>query len=162
MTKPETEKLMERLAADGPPITAEHMPLAGKACAITGPVSGAWVRLSDAIEHAEALRAQGGGERCDTCDGTGSVHRADGEYMGECHCATPDAAPDAVYSDRVADLIGEARTPLIEGGTEDGLQFIDLIAIAFGDRDIGNAQEFLREAVFNALTDAHARSAGGE
>lgn len=27
--------------------------------------------------------------RCSTCDGTGMVHRADGEYLGECDCAAP-------------------------------------------------------------------------
>ncbi|CAE6949883.1 conserved protein of unknown function [Ectopseudomonas oleovorans] len=26
-------------------------------------------------------------QRCQTCDGTGDVHRADGEYLGECHCS---------------------------------------------------------------------------
>ncbi|MFV3388396.1 hypothetical protein ACNFCJ_23815 [Pseudomonas sp. NY15364] len=24
--------------------------------------------------------------RCQTCDGTGDVHRADGEWLGDCHC----------------------------------------------------------------------------
>lgn len=24
--------------------------------------------------------------RCQTCDGTGDVHRSDGEWLGECHC----------------------------------------------------------------------------
>lgn len=27
-------------------------------------------------------------DRCQTCDGTGDVHRADGEYLGRCHCKT--------------------------------------------------------------------------
>lgn len=26
-------------------------------------------------------------QHCTTCDGTGDVHRADGEWLGECHCA---------------------------------------------------------------------------
>ncbi|WP_262880426.1 hypothetical protein [Pseudomonas paralcaligenes] len=36
--------------------------------------------------------------RCETCDGTGDVHRADGEYLGECHCtkATQPAAQQGV------------------------------------------------------------------
>jgi hypothetical protein len=25
-------------------------------------------------------------KRCEYCDGTGDVHRADGEYMGKCDC----------------------------------------------------------------------------
>lgn len=29
-------------------------------------------------------------ERCSYCDGTGDVHRADGEWLGECDCRAKD------------------------------------------------------------------------
>lgn len=39
--------------------------------------------------------AEGADTRCTTCDGTRSVHRADGEYMGECNCGAAEGATQA-------------------------------------------------------------------
>ena len=55
---------------------------------------------------------QGQEPRCEHCDGTGSVHRADGEYMGECDCggAAPTAAGQELQA--FAQKLTAAQVPL--------------------------------------------------
>lgn len=42
-----------------------------------------FVIFADMVRDMTAQRAEG---RCEYCDGTGDVHRADGEWMGACDC----------------------------------------------------------------------------
>ena len=37
--------------------------------------------------------------RCESCDGSGDVHRADGEWIGYCHCAAGTAMKTAAPRD---------------------------------------------------------------
>lgn len=45
--------------------------------------------------YAAPVAQQSEAGACTTCDGSGSVHRADGEYMGECPCGGEAGAPTA-------------------------------------------------------------------
>ena len=53
-----------------------------------GPKARVWVQFVEdgaEVEFAPAAPSPTVGERCRYCDGTGDVHRADGEWLGECN-----------------------------------------------------------------------------
>ena len=50
--------------------------------------------------------------RCQTCDGTGDVHRSDGEWLGECHCVKTEQGerqPVAVVPQGLPELLESVR-----------------------------------------------------
>lgn len=63
--------------------------------------------------HVEALLAPPpattGASTCTTCDGSGMVHRADGEYMGECSCVLGSVGASTILTDERTAALIEAR-----------------------------------------------------
>lgn len=46
-------------------------------------------QTADEIQAALSSQEQGQAVACEYCNGTGDVHRADGEWLGECDCVKP-------------------------------------------------------------------------
>jgi hypothetical protein len=67
------EALIDKVLAAGSNPTSRKM--------FDGPAAASVLR-----DHVEAKLAEVRAERCSTCDGTGDVHRADGEWLGVCDC----------------------------------------------------------------------------
>lgn len=69
-------------------------------------------------------------QHCKTCDGTGDVHRADGEYLGECHCVKAHrAALEAGDLMAIAEECGAGRmtehvAQVTRGDLERIIQFV--------------------------------------
>jgi hypothetical protein len=68
-----------------------------------------------------------------------------------------DASGDAEYSDRIADLIGGSQTPVVCEDGDANCTLWDILANAFGDDDIGNAREWVRETVYHAMQAKEAK-----
>ena len=88
---------------------------------LSNPITNAWGKpvntthlnnLQDVALRAEAaLSQQAEPVRCEYCDGTGDVHRADGEWLGECkECDAAEPAP--AQDERAMQMLAElSRTP---------------------------------------------------
>lgn len=68
---------------------------------------------------------------CSTCDGTGDVHRADGEWLGECHCMQKHRA-DVASGDllAIAEECGGARmaSNVVQVTREDLQRIVSFVA----------------------------------
>ena len=64
-------------------------------------------------EHSRMMRTAR--QHCEYCDGTGDVIRADGEWLGTCHCAAArPASPDTLVQRIAAALWSEAEGDAVE------------------------------------------------
>jgi hypothetical protein len=93
----------------------------------------------------EATAAQGG-KRCEYCDGTGDVHRADGEWLGACTCplgAPSPAAPAQVLpltEERIKDICSMIYASDYPGGVADlvlGCSAYDIAIVRAAERAHG-------------------------
>jgi hypothetical protein len=88
------------------------------------------------------------GDRCSACDGTGSVHRADGEYCGECSFCKPAPAGDAV-----AGLVEAARSIFDETVEDDVFRTMSSDEWACNVADRYTYQPTLRAAIDAAMKE---------
>lgn len=71
----------------------------------------AWVKIlmADVMREPRVAFGESAEPRCQYCDGTGDVHRADGEWLGTCHCAMRnEPAPVQDERDHQIRLLGQA------------------------------------------------------